>query len=176
MSFLFQDFSAVRVQCLSLPKGTHWVLALPSLLFFSIHQWNCPFIYKSNMATLTQLIPFAFALFFEMLSYQSSCAQVLLIVQISSQKICPHRVLLSILCIFFFIYLFFVVRKIGPEEHLLPIFFFLLEEDWHWANIFASLSSILCGMLPQHGLMSSARSVPRMGTCKPWPLKWSMRT
>ena len=56
------------------------------------------------------------------------------------------------------------------------IFFFVCEEDWSWANtccqssfclrkIVAELtsyqsSSISCGMLPQHGMMSSAMSVP----------------
>uniref|UniRef100_A0A9L0K314 peptidylprolyl isomerase n=1 Tax=Equus asinus TaxID=9793 RepID=A0A9L0K314_EQUAS len=44
----------------------------------------------------------------------------------------------------------FLVRKIGSE-----------------LTSVASLPLILCGMLPQRGLTSSARSAPRIQTCKP---------
>ena len=40
------------------------------------------------------------------------------------------------------------------SQHLLPILLSWLEEDCPWASICAHLPLLLCGMLPQHGLMS----------------------
>ena len=59
------------------------------------------------------------------------------------------------------------------------IFVCVYEEDCHWAFLcvwgrLAHLwqsSSILCEMLSQHGLTSSARSAPGIRTCKPWATK-----
>ena len=44
----------------------------------------------------------------------------------------------------------FLLRKIGPEVTSVPIFLYFI-----------------CGTLPQHGLMSSARSVLRIQTGEP---------
>ena len=46
--------------------------------------------------------------------------------------------------------------------------FIYFEEDWPWANICAHLSLLfVCGMLPQHGLMSGYRSAPGILTREP---------
>ena len=51
----------------------------------------------------------------------------------------------------YFIYLFFWVRKIGPELTSVPIFLYFV-----------------CGMLLQHGFMNVGRSAPRTRTPYPW--------
>ena len=52
--------------------------------------------------------------------------------------------------------LFLCARKIGPELTSVPIFLYFV-----------------CGNPPQNGLMSGARSTPRIRICE---LKWSMQT
>ena len=48
------------------------------------------------------------------------------------------------------------------------LFLCVCEEDCPWANICCQSSSILRGMPPQHGLMSSVRSTPGIWTLEPW--------
>ena len=56
---------------------------------------------------------------------------------ISLVTLCSHVITNSALCVFFVFVDFFFLRKIGPELTSVPIFLYFV-----------------CGMLPQHGLMS----------------------
>ena len=49
---------------------------------------------------------------------------------------------------------FFWWGRLVLSWHLLPIFLFLLEENFPWTNTCANLP-LLCGTPPHHGLMSS---------------------
>ena len=62
-------------------------------------------------------------------------------------------------------------RLIWNKASTLKLAFSVREEDWPWANIYYQSSSTLCGMLPQHGLMSGARSPPRIWTWESWAAK-----
>ena len=70
----------------------------------------------------------------------------------------PHCISLwiSCQCVFYSPLLFFFsfLRKIGPELTSVAIFLYFI-----------------CGMLPQHGLISGARSTPRIWTGEPWAAK-----
>ena len=58
-------------------------------------------------------------------------------------------------CVFlmlFFFFLFFLVRKIGPELHLLATFLFFLEEDCPELTCLPVFLCFVYGTLPQHGL------------------------
>ena len=49
---------AKSIQCLSSPKGTHWIFSWCTLLFFfSLYQPNCPCICASNMASSNPSVP-----------------------------------------------------------------------------------------------------------------------
>ena len=64
-----------------------------------------------------------------------------------------------------------LLRKISPElaSAANPLF---AKEDWSWANTRAPSSSTLyVGRLPQHSLLSSAMSTPRIRTSEPWAVE-----
>ena len=60
----------------------------------------------------------------------------------------------------------FFLRKISPEltSAANPLF---AEKDWPWANICACLPLFYEGSLPQHGLISGARSTLGIRTWEP---------
>lgn len=93
---------AIRIWCISLCKGTHWISFLPTLLFIfsSVHRLSCPLIYMSIWQAWTNSVPlnFLFSLSERLgCSHQFPCARILLIVHISSKNLSTWSYLLSII-------------------------------------------------------------------------------
>ena len=74
---------------------------------------------------------------------------------------------------FSFLFFDFWWGRLAPSYHLLPIFLFLLEEEWPWANICASLTLSYMWDTATAWLNQYCRSVPGIWTSKPGPLKQS---